>query len=36
MPSRAFIVKFVVGFLLIILAYYFVDRVLLVSVILHH
>ena len=36
MPSRAFIVKCVVGFLLIILAYYFVDRVLLVSVILHH
>ena len=36
MPSRALIVKFVVGLLLIILACYFVDRVLLVSVILHH
>jgi hypothetical protein len=36
MPSRAWLVKCVVGLLLIVLAYYFITRVVLVSVILHH
>ena len=36
MPSRALLVKVVVGLLLIALAYYFLTRVVLVSVILHH
>jgi len=35
-PSRAFLVKCVVGLLLIVLAYYFITRIVLVSVILHH
>jgi hypothetical protein len=35
-PSRAWLVKCVVGLLLIVLAYYFITRVVLVSVILHH
>lgn len=36
MPSRAWLVKCVVGLLLIALIYFFVTRVVLVSVILHH
>jgi hypothetical protein len=36
MPSRAWLVKCAVGLLLIVLAYYFITRVVLVSVILHH
>jgi hypothetical protein len=36
MLSRAWLVKCVVGLLLIVLAYYFITRVVLVSVILHH
>ncbi len=36
MPSRAWLVKYVVGLLLIALIYFFVTRVVLVSVILHH
>ena len=35
-PSRAFLVKCVVSLLLIVLAYYFITRVVLVSVIPHH
>lgn len=36
MPSRAMLVKVVVGLVLIVLAYYFITQVVLVSVILHH
>ena len=36
MPTRAWLVKCVVGLLLMVLAYYFITRVVLVSVILHH
>ncbi len=36
MPSRAWLVKCVVGLLLIVPAYYFITRVVLASVILHH
>ena len=36
MPSRVWLVKCVVGLLLIGLAYYFITRVEWVSVILHH
>jgi hypothetical protein len=36
MPPRALLVKVVMGFILIVLAYYFITRFVLVSVILHH
>jgi hypothetical protein len=36
MPSRASLVKVVMGLILIVLAYYFITRFVLVSVILHH
>ena len=36
MPSRALLVKSVVILILSVLAYYFITRVVLVSVILHH
>ncbi len=36
MPSRVLLVKCVVGLILIVLAYYFITRVVLVSIILHH
>ena len=36
MPSRILLVKCVVGLILIVLTYFFVTRVVLVSVILHH
>ena len=36
MPSRVWLVKCVVGLILIVRTYFFVTRVVLVSVILHH
>ena len=36
MPPRALLVKVVLGFILIVLGYYFITRFVLVSVILHH
>jgi len=36
MPSRVLLVKCGVVLILVVLAYYFVTRVVLVSVILHH
>ena len=36
MPSRALLVKVMVGLILLALGYYFITRVVLVSVILHH
>ena len=36
MPSRGLLVKVVMGLILIVLAYYFITRFVLVSIILHH
>ena len=36
MPSRGLLVKVVIGLILIVLAYYFITRFVLVSIILHH
>ena len=36
MPSRGLLVKVVMGLILIVLAYYFITRFVLDSIILHH